>query len=121
MAISENVPAHQESLEICFQLKDIYDIIFILYHHNMAFPGGRLVKNPPASAGDTRDAGSIPWSKKWQPTPVFSPGKFHGLKTPADLFSEQHHELNSMLSIILASNLLIIRVSNPHPGTPVVL
>ena len=58
MAISENVPAHQESLEICFQLKDIYDIIFILYHHNMAFPGGRLVKNPPASAGDTRDYGS---------------------------------------------------------------
>ena len=24
------------------------------------FPGGRVVKNPPASAGDTRDVGSIP-------------------------------------------------------------
>ena len=27
------------------------------------FPGGLVVKNPPASAGDARDAGLIPWSK----------------------------------------------------------
>ena len=26
------------------------------------FPGGTVVKNPPASAGDARDAGSIPGS-----------------------------------------------------------
>ena len=26
----------------------------------MGFPGGAVVKNPPASAGDTRDVGSIP-------------------------------------------------------------
>ena len=26
----------------------------------MAFPGGSAVKNPPANAGDTGDAGSIP-------------------------------------------------------------
>ena len=26
------------------------------------FPGGTMVKNPPAKAGDTRDAGSIPGS-----------------------------------------------------------
>ena len=24
---------------------------------------------------------SIPWRRKWQPTPVFSPGKFHGQKS----------------------------------------
>ena len=28
------------------------------------FPGGPVVKNPPASAGDARDAGSIPGSGK---------------------------------------------------------
>ena len=28
----------------------------------MDFPGGALVKNPPASAGDPRDAGSVPGS-----------------------------------------------------------
>ena len=28
------------------------------------FPGGAVVKNPPANAGDTRDAGSIPGSER---------------------------------------------------------
>ena len=43
-------------------------------------------KNVPAYAGDIRDkrcgfnpwAGKIPSSRKWQPTPVLLPGKFHG-------------------------------------------
>ena len=26
--------------------------------------------------------GKIPWSRKWQPTPVFLPGKFHGQRSP---------------------------------------
>ena len=39
-----------------------------------------MVKNPSASAGDARDMGliwvrKIPWSRKWQPTPVFLPEK----------------------------------------------
>ena len=43
------------------------------------FSGGSVVKNPPASAGDRFDTwvGKIPWRKKWQPTPVFLPGKSH--------------------------------------------
>ena len=42
-----------------------------------------VVKNLPANAGDARDVGlipgvrKIPWSRKWHPTPVFLPGKFH--------------------------------------------
>ena len=28
------------------------------------FPGGAVVKNPPANAGDTRDTGLIPGSKR---------------------------------------------------------
>ena len=28
------------------------------------FPGGTVVKNPPANAGDTRDMGSIPGSRR---------------------------------------------------------
>ena len=28
--------------------------------HLKGFPGGEVVKNPPAHAGDSRDAGSIP-------------------------------------------------------------
>ena len=41
---------------------------------------GSVVKTPPASPGGARDVfdpcvGKIPWSRKWQPTPVFLPGK----------------------------------------------
>ena len=42
-----------------------------------------VVKNPPASAEDVRDVGSIkkiPWRRAWQPAPVFLPGKSHGQK-----------------------------------------
>ena len=44
-------------------------------------------KNPPVNAGDVRDERfdlwirKIPWRRKWQPTPVFLPGKFHGQKS----------------------------------------
>jgi len=42
----------------------------------LGFPGGTAIKNLPANAGA---AGSkISWRKKWQPTAVFLPGKFHG-------------------------------------------
>ena len=44
-----------------------------------------VVKNLSADAGDKRLrfnpwVGKIPWRKKWQPAPVFLPGKFHGQK-----------------------------------------
>ena len=50
------------------------------------FPGGAVVKNPPATAGDTGDMvlipeEEIPWRRKWPPTPVFLPGKFHGQRS----------------------------------------
>ena len=47
----------------------------------MGFTGGRVVQNPPASAGDAGDSGSISWRRKWQPSPVFLPGKFHGQRS----------------------------------------
>ena len=43
-----------------------------------------MVKNFPGNAGDVGNSGlipgGIPWRRKWQSTPVFSPGKFHGQK-----------------------------------------
>ena len=54
---------------------------FICLNICMSFLGVTAVNNPPANAGDTNDVGStlgrISWSRKWQPTPVFLPGKFH--------------------------------------------
>ena len=50
-----------------------------------------VVKSPPANARDPKDVGSIcgfdpwvgkiPWSRKWQPTPVFLPGECHGQRS----------------------------------------
>ena len=39
-----------------------------------------MVANLPASAGDRFNpwVGKIHGRRKWQPTPVFLPGKFHG-------------------------------------------
>ena len=52
------------------------------------FPSGSVVKILPANAGDPdsspgRLIGKIPWRRKWQPTPVFLPGKFHGQRSLA--------------------------------------
>ena len=45
-----------------------------------------MVKNPPASAGDARDAGAIPGSGRSPgeyvaPTPVLSSGESHGQRS----------------------------------------
>ena len=55
--------------------------------YTTGFPGGAVVKKPPANAGNGGDKGSIPgsgrspWRKKWQPTPIFLPGKSHGQRS----------------------------------------
>ena len=52
----------------------------------LGFPGGSMIKNSPANAGDKKHrldpwVGNIPWRRKWQPTPVFLPGKSHGQRS----------------------------------------
>ena len=55
-----------------------------LFHciiRQLGFPGGSVVKNPPASAGDSGSipgSGRSPWRRKWQLTPVFLPGESNG-------------------------------------------
>ena len=49
----------------------------------MDFSSGAVLKNPPASTGEAGDMDlipgtrKIPWSRKWQPSVVFLPAKFH--------------------------------------------
>ena len=51
------------------------------------FPAGSVVKNPPAVRETCRRHGfdpwvrKLPWWRKWQPTPVFLPGKSHGQRS----------------------------------------
>ena len=52
----------------------------------LGFPGGASGKEPasqprrPKRLSLNSWVGKIPWRRKWQPTPVFLPGKFHGLR-----------------------------------------
>ena len=52
-----------------------------------------VVKNIPVNAGDVKRCGfdpwtrNIPWRRKWQPTPVFLPGKSH---EPRNLAGDSH-------------------------------
>ena len=58
-----------------------------------ASQGALVIKNPPVSAADLRDAGLIPRSggspggRAWQPTPVFLPGEFQWTEGPGGLQS----------------------------------
>ena len=64
------------------------------YRHG--FPGGSVIKNPSANSGDTGHVGlwslglEDPWSRKWQPTPVFLPGKCHEQRRLADCSPRGH-------------------------------
>ena len=71
---------------------------FFRYFFNPAtiiwgFPGGTGGKKKKKSARQGRRhkrlrfhpwVGTIPWSRKWHPTSVFLPGKFHGQRSLVD-------------------------------------
>ena len=62
------------------------------------FPGGAVVKNMPASAGDAGDSGLIPESegfpyrRAWQPTLVFLSGESHGQRSLKGYHPWDHKE-----------------------------
>ena len=63
----------------------------------MGFPGGSVVKNPPAMEEIRMRrfypwVGKIPWRKAWQPTPVFSPGESHGQRSLVGCSPQVHKE-----------------------------
>ena len=61
----------------------------------VGFPASSVVNNLPANAGDADSVlGSerFPWRKKWQPTPVFLPGKSHGQSSLAGYSPWGHKE-----------------------------
>ena len=59
-----------------------------------------MIKNPSANAARCRRhgfdpwVGKIPWRRKWQPTPLFLPGKFHGQRSLAVCSPWGHKELD---------------------------
>ena len=79
-------------------LEIIYSL-FILFIYFLTdpqtSPQGAVVKNLPANVGDARDTVFIPWRRKWQPTPVFLPGKFHGYRSLVGYSPWGHKELDT--------------------------
>ena len=60
-----------------------------------SFPGGSVIKNPPVNAGEvglTPGLGRFPRRRKWQPTPVFLPGKSQGQRTLVGYSPRGHRE-----------------------------
>ena len=54
-----------------------------------------ILQSPPNGRGRPRFdpwARKIPWRRKWQPTPVFLPGEFHGQRSLAR-YSSWHHRV----------------------------
>ena len=68
---------HRPSIPLSGRAKTPHPIIsHVLRRALKGFPGGSVAKNPPAA--QKMQVQSLPWRRKWQPTPVFLPGKFHG-------------------------------------------
>ena len=69
------------------------------------FPGGSDGKESACSEGDLGlipGCGKIPWRRETLPTPVFWPGKFHGLYSP---WGHKESDMTERLSLSLFINL----------------
>ena len=81
-------------------------------------------KNLPASAGDARDLGfisefgKIPLGRKWQPAPVFLPGKLCGQRSLVGYSPWGHKELDmtEQLSMTTHTQISIMRLENIAQG-----
>ena len=52
--------------------------------------------SPPCNAEFNPWVGKIPWRRKWQPTPVFLPGEFHGQRSLAGCSPWCHKESDTI-------------------------
>ena len=84
---------NKSSIYICVQIfmwRLVFDLFgWIPWNPIAGWSGGSAVKNPPANAGCSGDGfdpwiGKMLWRKKWQPNPVFLPGKVHGQRSLMD-------------------------------------
>ena len=81
-----------------------YKMVVFWFYYSMltaillpwGFPGGTVVKESTCQNRRHKRrrfkpwVGKIPWSRKWQPTPVFLPGKFHGQRSLAGHSPHSH-------------------------------
>ena len=92
------VDVHFLRLSMLHFKREMFKIILKISTINSVFPGGSMVKNLPASTGNSRFnpwVRKIPWRRKWQPTAIFLPGKAHGQRSLAGYSPWGRKELNT--------------------------
>ena len=95
------IPSHFTSLNLdvtvhlwpsfmCLSMLRFGHDYWYCYHFNshiyslLGFPGGSVAKKPACQCrrrGFDPWSRKMPWRRKWQPTPVFLPGKSHGQRS----------------------------------------
>ena len=70
----------------------------------LSFPDGSDSKKSACNAGDRASisVGKIPWRRKWQPTPVFLPGKSHGQRSLVGYCPWGHKESDTTEQLTLS-------------------
>ena len=79
----------QQHLSWCISLNKmrtvfVTSIFFYIFNLYLGFPGGSVVKESTCQCRRHKRCRydpwvqKIPWSRKWQPTPVFLPGEYRG-------------------------------------------
>ena len=84
-----------------------------------------MAKNPPANAGEEQQTrslgGKIPWRRKWQPDPVFLPGKSHGQRSLVGYSPGGHEEPDTTEQLNTGAKELVQSITaklDQNPGVP---
>ena len=83
----------------------------------LGFPRGASGKEPACQCGGCKRCSfdpwvrNIPWRRKWQSTPVFLPGEFHGQRSLASYspWARKESDMNEHLSSSCKTDMLIVR------------
>ena len=81
-------------------------LVSAFYQHLLGFPSGLVIKNLSVNARRHRRCKfypwvrKIPWRRKWQPMPVFLPGKSHGQRSMAgnNLWCHRESDMTEQLT-----------------------
>ena len=58
--------------------------------------------------------GKIPWRRKWQPTPVFLPGEFHGQRSLVGYSPWDHKELDTTEQLTFHFHFILVLIFFKH-------
>ena len=90
-------------------LIELGETFYLLDHwFILSFPGGSDGKSVCLQCGRPRFhpwAGKIPWRRKWQPTPVLLPGKFHGQRSVVGYSPWGHKESDTTERLVYSKRI----------------